>query len=52
MTDLHLALDAAIGVVLARAVWAVVSELVFKPLARRLYRRVDAAAGDRLPDLP
>ena len=27
------------------------AELVIKPAWRRLYRRVDQAAGDRLPDL-
>lgn len=39
---------------LALAVWFLglgVAELVVKPLWRRLYRRADKAAGDRLPDL-
>lgn len=52
MNDLHLAIDVAIGWVLARAAWACVTELIIKPLLVRLYRQVDHALADNLPDLP
>lgn len=52
MTDLHLSLDVAIGLVLARAAWVAVAELLIKPVVRAIYRRADAAAGGHLPDLP
>lgn len=52
MNDFHIAIDVAIGWVLARAAWAGVTELIIKPLWIRLYRRVDKALADSLPDLP
>jgi hypothetical protein len=48
---LHPTADLLLGL----AVWLLTTgftELVVKPAWRRLYRRVDHASGDRLPDLP
>lgn len=47
MSDLHLMAD----VLLVRLVWLAAAELIVKPVLHQLYRRADAAAGDRLPDL-
>jgi hypothetical protein len=50
MNDLHLTADAVVAVLM----WIFttgMAELVIKPTWRRLYRHVDHAAGDRLPDL-
>jgi hypothetical protein len=52
MADFWLAVDVAIGWILGRAIWLAAQELLIKPLLIRLYQRADAAAGDRLPDLP
>lgn len=38
-------------VLVARMLWLAIAELIVKPLLHLLYRRADAAAGDRLPDL-
>jgi hypothetical protein len=54
--DLHVAADVALGWLLARAGWLVVEQGILRPFAaalgQRAYRRLDAATGDRLPDLP
>ena len=50
MNDLHLTAD-AIAAILMWMLTTGFAELVIKPAWRRLYRRVDQAAGDRLPDL-
>jgi hypothetical protein len=50
MNDLHPIADLLLGL----GVWLLTTgfaELAVKPAWRRLYRRVDQAAGDRLPDL-
>jgi hypothetical protein len=50
MNHLHLNADLLAGL----AVWLFTtgfSELVVKPLWRRLYRRADQSLSDRLPDL-
>jgi hypothetical protein len=50
MKDLHLSADVLLGL----GMWFLTTgfaELVIKPAWRRVYRRVDQAAGDRLPDL-
>ena len=52
MNDFHLAIDVAIGWLLARAAWVGVTELLIKSAWFRLYRRADAALADRLPNLP
>jgi hypothetical protein len=43
--DLHLSLDVAIGLLLARIAWVAATVLL------RLYRRADTALADRLPDI-
>jgi hypothetical protein len=50
MTDLHPTADLLLGLLVWLATTGV-AELVAKPAWRRLYRRADKAAGDRLPDL-
>lgn len=56
MTDAHLSIDVAIGWLLARAAWAAIELGIIRPFAtafgREAYRRADAFAGDRLPNLP
>jgi hypothetical protein len=50
MTDLHPTADLLLGL----GMWLLATgfaELAIKPAWRRLYRRADKAAGDRLPDL-
>lgn len=50
MSNLHPTADVLLGL----AVWLLTTgfaELVVKPAWHRLYRRVDKASGDRLPDL-
>jgi hypothetical protein len=50
MNDIHLTADAVVAVLM----WIFttgMAELVIKPTWRRLYRRIDQAAGDRLPNL-
>jgi len=55
-TDAYIAADVALGWLLARAGWLVVEQGILRPFAaalgQRAYRRLDAATGDRLPDLP
>jgi hypothetical protein len=45
--DLHIIGD----LLVARLLWTAATELVFKPLVFWKYHRLDAALGDRLPDL-
>lgn len=55
-TDPHVAADVAIGYLAARLVWLAVEQGILRPFAaafgREAYRRIDAAAGGQLPDLP
>jgi hypothetical protein len=46
-TDLHIVGD----LLVARLLWTAITELAFKPFLFRKYNRLDAALGDRLPDL-
>jgi len=46
--DLHMVGD----LLVARLLWTAATELVFKPLSIWKYNRLNAALGDRLPNLP
>lgn len=48
MSDLRIALDAALGLLMATAL----TELLIKPMPIRTYRLVDRYFKDNLPDLP
>lgn len=56
MTDAHLSIDVAVGWLLARSAWAAIEHGIIRPFmaafGREAYRRADALAGDRLPNLP
>lgn len=56
MTDLHAATDVALGYLAARIAWLAIEQGILRPFAaafgREVYRRVDAASGGRLPDIP